>query len=224
MSVNNIQLYAERHTGSKFLARLFEKNYKIDSDYYQFGWKHWFPNIHEISDAQLDQYLFVVLSRNVYDWIHGMHRVPHHTPRSFRNIDIRKFIQKEWISINDQLKPTNPLYNTEMIFDRNPETGERFKNIFELREYKNKYFLMLQNYVPNVKYIRYEDLLNKGEKIIKDISGEYNITLKKDEIYCNARKINLGKWLPNDVIETINDNTNWEFEQKLGYGYEEFRE
>lgn len=65
---------------------------------------------------------------------------------------------------------------TERMEDRNIYTGERYKNIFELRHTKLKWMLEdLPNKVDNCIFIRYEDLINDFEKTlikIKDMGLE----------------------------------------------------
>ena len=70
-----------------------------------------------------------------------------------------EFLNKEYMSLH------NP--NNENMHSRNIYTGERYKNIFELRHTKIKWMLEdLPNKVRNYIFIRYEDLLNDFENTL----------------------------------------------------------
>jgi hypothetical protein len=56
--------------------------------------------------------------------------------------------------------------------DRNIYTGERYKNIFELRYTKNKFLIDdLPNKVKNHILLRYEDVLDDFENTMNKING-----------------------------------------------------
>ena len=59
------------------------------------------------------------------------------------------------------------------MFDRNIYTGERYKNIFELRHTKIKWLLEdLPKKVENIIFIRYEDLINDFENTLNKIKDK----------------------------------------------------
>ena len=67
-------------------------------------------------------------------------------------------MNKEFYSINDH-EHNYSTWDKERMEDRNMYTGERYKNIFELRHTKIKWMLEdLPNKVKNCVFIRYEDL------------------------------------------------------------------
>jgi hypothetical protein len=74
-----------------------------------------------------------------------------------------EFLNKEFYSVFDKDQ-------TERMEDRNIYTGERYKNIFELRHTKIKWILEdLPNKVKNCIFIRYEDLINDFDKTLLKI-------------------------------------------------------
>ena len=59
------------------------------------------------------------------------------------------------------------------MLDRNIYTGERYKNIFELRHTKIKWMLEdLPNKVKNYIFIKYEDLINDFDKTLLKIKNK----------------------------------------------------
>lgn len=216
-----IQLYAERHTGSKWLTSIIIEHFNVDKNLFRLGWKHFFPNINNINHINMNDYLFIILNRNPYDWVKAMHNNPHHAGDHLFNCKLNEFIEKEWYGWHRKGEMgknaiNNPhLVNTEMLFERNPETFKRLKNILELRNYKNKYFLNLKNITSNIYFIRYEDLLTDGENIIKDISNKFDMKLKSEP---KINKIDKKPYeLSSSIIRKINKGLDWNLERELGY-------
>ena len=108
--------------------------------------------------------------------------------------------------------------------DRNIYTGERYKNIFELRHTKIKYMVEdLPNRVKNYIFIRYEDLINdfentmiklknKGLNVKQNINFPVNITYYKKE----KQKVFIKKknQIPDEIILN-NPNLIKFYEEKL---------
>ena len=79
-----------------------------------------------------------------------------------------EFLNKEFWSLK-----LNGDTKKELMKDRNIYTGERYKNIFELRHTKIKWMLEdLSNKVKNCIFIRYEDLINDFEKTLLKIKDK----------------------------------------------------
>jgi hypothetical protein len=215
--ITNIQLYAERHTGSKWLVELLEGCFGV-KDVWSLGWKHWFPEWDKIEKINQDDYLFIVLSRDPYDWLTSMKRTPHHAHKSLKQLDWNEFLNKEWISVWEKRDvPWIPdkFEKTEMIHERNPDTGERFKNVIELRNYKNREFLSLKDKVKYVHYVRYEDMLKSAVGVINKIAREYPI--RPIRPIRPEPHFNTKPHIPKEILEIINNNIDWELEEKLGY-------
>lgn len=216
--IKNIQLYAERHTGSKWLATMINDSFNIDN-LFKMGWKHWFPDYEKINEINQDEYLFIVLSRNPYDWIISMNRTPHHAHESLKGNKIEEFIDKQWQCVWEKKDVTwlaDDMEGKEMLHERKPDTNERFNNIMELRNYKNKYFLELKDNVKNVHYIRYEDLMDDPIKVIYNISNQYKLGMSSGNKDFKPYKKPV-RGMSKEVINKINDNINWDYEKILGY-------
>jgi hypothetical protein len=216
--IKYIQLYAERHTGSKWFEDCIKQYLVIHSYLFHLGWKHFFPDIYTIDKTYLDEYLFIVLSRNPYDWTKSMNENPYHAHISLRNKPLNDFIKMPWISVHEKkLNKENDLYQEkEMYFERNPQTLLPFTNIIEMRNMKNQYFINLKNIVSNIKIIRYEDICTDIVKIMSDISDEFKIyKTNRRTTYNSIPK--MRKEIDEDSLDFINKNINWEVEKFLGY-------
>ena len=109
--------------------------------------------------------------------------------------------------------------------DRHIYTGERYKNIYELRHIKIKWMLEeLPKKVKHSIFIKYEDLLNDFENIMIRIKNKgliikpeiifpLNSDKYKDTSNKYEKKINT---IPNTMIMN-NSNLIREYEEKLGY-------
>ena len=104
--------------------------------------------------------------------------------------------------------------------DRNIETKERYKNIFELRQVKNKFLIeTMPTLVKNYCLINYSDLLNKFNITM---NGLTKYLTPKTEIpqniyyYKNIKHIKYIKKERNDIdINILYEKANLYYEYKL---------
>jgi hypothetical protein len=215
--IKEIQLYAERHTGSKWLTDMLKDSFGIENPW-NLGWKHWFPDKTKIKGINQDEYLFIVLSRNPYDWLISMNRSPHHAVSDLKGLEMDEFLRKEWACVwgkYDIPWISDEMEQQEMMHERNPDNGERIKNVLELRNFKNREFLALKDNVKNVYYVRYEDLLSNSNRIINDISKKFDMEIIDKP---KAKACDPGvKGLPRVTFNYINERLDWELESQLGY-------
>ena len=167
-------IYGERCSGTNYLENIININFDV-SITWEFGWKHFFG----FQDDKLknsDDTLFICIVRNLPDWIKSFYRDMHHLPLKYKNNmseeeKIDEFLNKEFWSFNDD--NMNRDTKKEHMIDRNIYTGERYKNIFELRHTKIKWILEdLPNKVKNCIFIRYEDLINDFDKTLLKIKDK----------------------------------------------------
>ena len=164
-------LFGERCSGTNYLENIINMNFDVNVTW-EYGWKHFF-GFQDNSLKNSDDTLFICIVRNLPDWINSFYRTPHHVPkykiRLCKEKRLDEFLNKEFYSVFDEDQ-------TERMEDRNIYTGERYKNIFELRHTKLKWMLEdLPNKVDNCIFIRHEDLINDFEKTlikIKDMGLE----------------------------------------------------
>jgi hypothetical protein len=208
-------IYGERCSGTNYLEELININFEVDITW-EYGWKHFFGFQDDLLKNS-DDTLFICIVRNLPDWINSFYREQHHLPLKYKtNMSeeqkIDEFLNKEFWSICD--------YNNcdtieENMDDRNIYTGERYKNIFELRHTKIKWMLEdLPNKVKNYIFIRYEDLINDFDKTLLKIKDK-GLEIKKNikfplntNNYRNSKNIKFKKKVNDISSEFILSNSN----------------
>lgn len=176
-----VQIFGERCSGTNFLHALLRENIDIgqkESDsWYYYGWKHFPMWLHVPYESNppseslernytfegSENYLFVVIFRDPYDWIRSIHRQHHHLKPEMI-VDFKHFIRSEWFSF--------------VALDTNPVTGGNFENGMKLRTERIKNMLLIKDLVKNIYYVRYEILRDYPQEVLKEISEQFNITLK----------------------------------------------
>lgn len=126
--IKKIVIYGERCSGTNYLEELLCLNFNINiiNDY---GWKHFF-GFNDLNNSE--DVLFIGIIRNLVDWVNSLYREKHHLPSDLiKNTD--SFLNNTFYSIDDN--------NNEIMNDRNMETNEMYKNIFELRHIKNLFLI-----------------------------------------------------------------------------------
>lgn len=239
--IENVQIYGERNSGTNYLEELLRKN--LDGNLkigFDFGWKHWFPNLKMINSSNIMNVLFIFITKDPYSWLVSMNRKPHHAPQLY-NLEFSDFIRRPWACYKGmgyekralKLKEEPLQDHEEMLHERNPDTGERYSNIMLLRNAKNKSFLNLSKIVNNFEHIRYEDLLDNPGTIISGLAIQYNLKLRGEftnttgyhghnpklkfdgYLYYNERKY--LKYFTDADLKYINYYLNWNIETVLGY-------
>jgi len=221
--IRRCTIFGERQSGTTYLERIIRMNFDVDI-HYDYGWKHFFRGGPRgaASFKNSDDTLFICIVRNPVDWINSFYRNPHHMEhmwewdRSKRSVDV--FLNNEFYSTYDD--------RTELMEDRNIYTGERYKNIFELRHTKLRWMIEdLPNLVTNCILVKHEDLLDKFESTLNRIK-ETGLQVRTDVDYpenlcVDAKwKHNLWEKKENSIpADTILGNPNLipHYEEKL-YG------
>lgn len=212
-------IMGERCSGTNFLENAIEKNFEIKLVWH-YGYKHFFgfynyDNKNPIIDDD-DEVLFLGITREPISWIDSLYDKKHHIPDN--NIsNINNFLNNEFYSIDDE--------KNEIMQDRNYKNGERYKNIFEMRKCKNNYLINHNKRVKNYLLIRYEDLKNNYEVILKFIEDKYKLKRKnKNYVKISSYKGHGGKeyqekkiTLDKSSIKHIKNNLNYTQEKILGY-------
>ena len=207
-------IYGERCSGTNYLENLILYNFNIDITW-NYGWKHFFGFYNFSNTEEEDNTLFIGIIRNPITWIDSFFNNQHHI-NPFID-DINTFLTKEIKSTND---------DNEIIEDRNYVNGKRYKNIFELRFYKNYYLInIMPQKVKNYILIKYEDLSSFTIRTLTNIETKFNLKRKLPEIknikYYKSEKnkeyikikINLSKIIIIFIMKHINKIQ----EKKLGY-------
>lgn len=201
-----IQIYAERCTGSNYLEQLLINNcLNVEVTTTQFGHKHWIPNNLEEKEGVI----YIWLTRNVYDWVRSFWLTPHNAPYH-NNLTLSQFIRKPWRSISN---------GKDMDLDEN---NNIFKNVLQMRNYKNNYFLKNNKFVY---HICYEELKLNTQQCLQQFANKYNITLKNNftqiHHYVGKSKnpIRNKKYPPFQIndLKFINSEINFDNENKIKY-------
>lgn len=205
--IKNFTIYGERCSGTNFLQRCFSKYTGLHITW-EFGWKHFFGyNDHNII-SRGDNTLFLCIVRNPYQWLMSFDRRRHHIKEGKKKTN---FFTGEWQSVRKD-KPGSP----EIMEDRNPINGERYKNIFELRKYKCRYlWYELPLYAKNNYFIRYEDLLENNLLVLNHIVNTFNLSIKDT----NIESAVLGKkhLMTEENFCLFNKELDWQTENTIGY-------
>jgi nicotinamide riboside kinase len=221
-------IYGERTSGTTYLKNIIDKNFDIKLTW-EYGWKHFFGfNDEKLKNS--DDTLFICIIRDPFEWINSLFREKHHLPLKYKtNLTeeekLDEFLNKEVFSVNDA-DYNYKKWDKELMIDRNIYTGERYKNIFELRHTKIKWMIEdLPKKVNNYIFIQYEDLLNnfentilkiknKGLKVKPDIIFPINICYYKDMKNTEYKK--KEQKIESKIILS-NPNFISYYEKKLGY-------
>lgn len=234
--IENIKIYGERSSGTNWLQAIVSgKSYYYDHSKYtsisfhgegnpafnlpvlnekHFGHKHFFGNWYNQDIKENgDNTLFIGIVRNFYDYSLSLLKHKHHIPEI--NQDPNIFFKNEWYSIDHEAQ--SPRYGEEIMEDRNWITGERYKNIFELRKNKIEY---LQDVMPQVAknyvLIRYEDLVDDVDKVVSFVADKFDLKIINND-FTKSIKNQSSPYIFNPHISLINENIDWETENKLGY-------
>jgi len=173
--ITRYTIYGERCSGTAFLQSLMQLNFPFVSLTWNYGFKHFFGYIdyrfdastirmphgstyHHVTNSS-DDVLFLAIVRNPIQWLASFRLYPYHVDKSLTE-SWKTFLEGEWKSVYDQDNEHEGFSNKEILSDRHMYTGERYKNIFEMRATKSTYLLDdLPNKVKHVLLVRYEDLL-----------------------------------------------------------------
>jgi hypothetical protein len=167
--MKKITIYGERCSGTNYLEELLLLNFDVEI-VWDYGWKHFF-GFHDLRNSH--DTLFIGIIRNIEDWLNSLYREKHHLPKHLTET-IDTYLNNTFYSFDDD--------KNEIMFDRNINTGKRYKNIFELRLVKNKFLIeKMPILVKNYCFITYDILVNNFNDTMNKLK---NCGLKsKDNIH-----------------------------------------
>ncbi len=182
--ISNFFVIGERCSGTNYLTSLIKKNtqlveraigHKHFPPWYELGPEHFHgdPRYYNFTDTQ--NFLFLVIFRDPYDWARSIHRLPHHAQASLWHIPFSSFIRSKWLLDRSDSVITS---QKNPLVDLNPKDGLPFKNVFALRSAKIETMLEIYNRAPNVYIINYETVRDYPEEVLKEIAYLYHLELK----------------------------------------------
>jgi hypothetical protein len=202
--IEKFAIYGERHCGTNFLESCI-KCFNIHHTSF-FGHKHWM-GFAKLSKIRSEKHtIFFCIVRNPYDWLSAFYSLAHHVPKCNKG-NFQSFLTNEWYSVDRS--------GREILHDRNFNTKQRYKNIFELRKTKIQYILdILPLSSENYVFLRYEDLVYNHHNILNTIKEKFflkQIHTFPLPTFVRKRKISI------EDKSIIDSNLDWSLENKLGY-------
>jgi len=198
--LNKVTIYGERCSGTNYLEQLLIKNFDVEV-VWTYGWKHFFgfTDLNNSNDV-----LFIGIVRNLTDWVNSLYREKHHLPSTL-SFNLNTFLNSEFYSVNDD--------GIEIMKDRNIETNNRYKNLFELRHVKNKFLVEeMPKLVKNYLLITYDDLVSNFVKTMRNIKNyklpvRVNIKFPTNISYYKKKKDKLFVKTDNNIDGKIDKKT-----------------
>lgn len=221
MKLDSFFVKGERCSGTNYLEKLLEENLRIKLCKTP-EWKHGYFGL-SVTDNfsnKYEEYLTIVIFRNVFDWVRSFYLTPHHLEGANRGAwkdkpEFGEFIRREVKMFGAD--------DDERMMDRHPYHLEYPKNILELRKWKTENWLCYKKLNRPVHYLRYEDLSENPEKIIRDINDRWfgvDFTFKNWDYY---KRENV-KYEPKNYfaisppdLNYLMTHTDWKLEKKIGY-------
>lgn len=210
-------VYGERCSGTNYLTQLMNTNFDIPlANETEVGHKHFFGHIDLSTIPANECTLFLGIIRHPIHWLNSFYKEQHHIPN--RPKQLPAFLFDEFYSVNDD--------NTIIEGDVNYMTKGRYKNIFEMRFYKNYYLL---NILPTqAKYtflVTYENLRDNTANVLSEIATKFGLVprfpmYKNVDYYKDTPAIPYVKKtiiIPNEYIVMCIRHLNLIQERRLGY-------
>jgi hypothetical protein len=238
--IQKFAILGERCSGTNFLEETISKNFNINYTA-EYGNKHFFCYNDYSNRDKTDNTLFIGLIRNPVYWLNSFSKELHHVPEKNRQ-SLNNFLFNEFYSVEDEVTPSiaafdgnffikndkfyTRKYNTNQK-DLNYLNGNKYKNIFELRNIKNNFLInVMPTRVQHYILINYEDLLFNFEHTMQNIKGKFNLvqkmpTFEKEKKYKKSETYNFVKqreitFTPK-IVNIIWNNLNVKQENFLGY-------
>ncbi len=232
--ITKFAIFSERCTGSNYVRNLVKDNIAITLS--PFGHKHfppWFslPQSAWLGDPKLytyddtDDYLFIILFRDPYQWLQSFHNNPHHAKGSIRKLSFSNFVRTRWV-----LNQRDPVVIAQRAFnpllDKNPDDGSLFPNVMKLRSAKIENMLKIKNKAKNVYILNYETVRDHPQEVLAEIANLFQLDLNSDFRGVEDYKgdPNQGLYRPSIYpsitgknLQYINSQLDWALEDRIGY-------
>jgi len=168
--ITRYQVLGERSSGTNFVKRLFGRNTGLKPTE-ALGWKHGFPHMMAVP-ADL---AVICVVRAADSWAMSMFAKPWHTTPAMQALPFAAFIRAEWDTIIDRPRYFEGLLaersiGTPLQQDRHPETGQRFADLFALRQAKLTALMSLLKRDCTCVFLRMEDAQAAPEKTLSAVT------------------------------------------------------
>lgn len=174
----------ERNTGTNFMAELLSLNNLNVFNGFKSGsvsslWKHGFASkyLKKLNDHGC---VNIFIFRNIEEWLISMFFHPYHLYYNI-NEDFNEFIVRE------QYSDAHHGLENEVINIKNKKAVNNFddgKNIFEIRQAKNKSYINFYHKNENVVLVNLDYLKNPDNclKFLKDLNIKYNLGMDENNL------------------------------------------
>ncbi|WP_076073251.1 hypothetical protein [Sphingomonas montana] len=177
-AIRTIQVYGQRCSGTNALIRLIESNLPADTFTEAYGFKHWFVPPQTLFQPST---LVLVIARDAVTWLQSVHRQPWHLDPATKDMPFSDFIRAEWASYwyTDfwGVDAAHPIHATEMMHERDPETGARFGNAMRKRTAKLAHWAGLHRRTHNLCLIDQHRLQAEPERVIRALAAMTGLTM-----------------------------------------------
>lgn len=168
-----LQIFGERCSGTNFVAELLRRNLPGLSRTDRYGWKHGFT--WKVKD-EAPSCVFVVVHRDPLDWVRSLHQKPWHCAEPLRDRSFAEFVREPWWcewGRDMSLDEGDERLGTEMMHERDPQTGERFANVLRMRAAKLRDWRSLAGRVRHCLAVRYEDVVADPKAFVRRVAREF---------------------------------------------------
>ena len=113
MTIKKFTIFGERNSGTNYLLSTLQQMLYINFTS-EYGFKHWYIKdvtprgenntttdnecLKSINDS--DDTLFIVIVRNVYDWVGSMYKIPYHI-KNIKGDSIFEFVSNKYIAYEE---------------------------------------------------------------------------------------------------------------------------
>lgn len=164
-------LFGERCSGTNIIEAAVMLNSRSCASQVA-GFKHFpKPPSAEVK-ARLKDLPVIIVVRHPIEWVRAMFAQPWHAATPLLSANFSEFIRMEWWSIWDErasVDPKDPRYGTEMMLDRDPCSGQRYKNLLRMRAGKIRLCLDLASAAKSAAVIRLEDYVENPTRVISQL-------------------------------------------------------
>lgn len=170
-----LQIFGERCSGTNFVAQLLRRNVPRLTLTDDHGWKHGFPQ--GVEDCAED-FVFVIVARDPCDWVRSLRKKPWHAAGPLRDVDLATFVREPWWcewGRDMPLAEDDPRIGTEMMHERDPDSGERYANALQLRTGKLRVWQELANSVRHHQLVRYEDVRQNPKAFVRAFAARFGM-------------------------------------------------
>ena len=159
-----------RSSGTNFVEQIIKRNTNLS--FTDTGWKHGFN-----FEGGVDHKILVVIPfRHWQPWVLSMYRKPWHASDLMHKLPFSEFIRSPWDTfVGGSLPDAHPMKCVPLQSDRHPISGQRFRNLIELRNVKHKFLLGFRERDLNVIFVKMEWLVGREKEFVEIIRGSFTI-------------------------------------------------